>query len=84
VQLVLDHWPELAFLAMIATCMLLTLIHKRHRFDHYKEVREYYYEQIRSVFHPVSIGETLTRNNTSFQSPPLDHRVAFCGYRRIH
>ena len=43
-QLVLDHGPELAFLAMIAMCMLLTLIHKRHCFDHYKEVREYYYE----------------------------------------
>jgi hypothetical protein len=79
VQLVLDHGPELAFLAMIATCMLLTLIHKRHCFDHYKEVREYYYEQIGSVFHSVSIGD-MTRNNTSFQSPPFDHSVTFCGY----
>lgn len=38
-------------IAMIATCIMLTLIHKRHRFKHYKEVRDYYYEQIRWVDH---------------------------------
>jgi len=32
--------------AMTATCVLLTLIHKRHRYEHYKELHGYYYEQV--------------------------------------
>jgi hypothetical protein len=35
--------------AMTVTCVALTLIHKRHRYAHYQEVRDYYLEQIRSV-----------------------------------
>ncbi|KIK68000.1 hypothetical protein GYMLUDRAFT_154772 [Collybiopsis luxurians FD-317 M1] len=33
--------------ATIATCLLLTLIHKRHRLKRYKELREYYQQQLR-------------------------------------
>jgi hypothetical protein len=36
-----------AYAAMVVTCVMLTFIHKRHRLERYKEVREYYYEQIR-------------------------------------
>ncbi|KAF8895988.1 hypothetical protein BD779DRAFT_1493331 [Infundibulicybe gibba] len=32
--------------AMMATCMMLILLHKRHRYSHYKDIQEYYYEQI--------------------------------------
>ncbi|KAF5334861.1 hypothetical protein D9758_014274 [Tetrapyrgos nigripes] len=32
--------------AMVAICILLTLIHKRHRMQHYREIREYYFEQL--------------------------------------
>ncbi|KAF9068174.1 hypothetical protein BDP27DRAFT_1295498 [Rhodocollybia butyracea] len=31
--------------AMMSTCLLLTLIHKRHRLKRYRELREYYMEQ---------------------------------------
>lgn len=37
--------------AMVATCLMLTLIHKRHRLKRYRELREYYMEQLRRVFH---------------------------------
>ncbi|KII85258.1 hypothetical protein PLICRDRAFT_337586 [Plicaturopsis crispa FD-325 SS-3] len=32
--------------AMVATCVMLTFVHKRHRHENYKEIREYYTEQI--------------------------------------
>ncbi|KAJ4478960.1 hypothetical protein J3R30DRAFT_3289184 [Lentinula aciculospora] len=32
--------------AMVATCLMLTLIHKRHRLLRYRELREYYQEQL--------------------------------------
>ncbi|KAJ7683683.1 hypothetical protein B0H17DRAFT_1160853 [Mycena rosella] len=32
--------------AMAATCVLLTLLHKRHRLDRSRELRDYYYQQI--------------------------------------
>ncbi|KAF8805413.1 hypothetical protein BYT27DRAFT_7243432 [Phlegmacium glaucopus] len=32
--------------AMVATSILLTLVHRRHRHERYKELREYYHEQI--------------------------------------
>jgi hypothetical protein len=35
---------------MVATCVLLTLVHKRHRFGHCREVEDYYYEQIRLAY----------------------------------
>ena len=34
---------------MVATCVMLTLVHKRHRLQHYKEVQDYYYEQLEFV-----------------------------------
>ncbi|KAI0067237.1 hypothetical protein BV25DRAFT_1877050 [Artomyces pyxidatus] len=40
-------------LAMVATCVMLTLMHKRHRLASYQETRDYCYEQIalrRSIF----------------------------------
>ncbi|KAJ3933425.1 MAG: hypothetical protein NXY57DRAFT_998863 [Lentinula lateritia] len=33
--------------AMVATCLMLTLLHKRHRLLRYRELREYYMEQLR-------------------------------------
>lgn len=33
--------------AMTLTCFMLTLIHKRHRLQHYRDIREYYIEQLR-------------------------------------
>ncbi|KIJ90998.1 hypothetical protein K443DRAFT_115761, partial [Laccaria amethystina LaAM-08-1] len=35
--------------AMIVICILLTLIHRRHRYARYKELQEYYHDQIRYV-----------------------------------
>ncbi|KAJ7111925.1 hypothetical protein C8R44DRAFT_711519 [Mycena epipterygia] len=32
--------------AMVATCMLLTLLHKQHRLHRSRELRDYYYQQI--------------------------------------
>ncbi|THV06379.1 hypothetical protein K435DRAFT_743840 [Dendrothele bispora CBS 962.96] len=32
--------------AMISICMLLTVIHRRHRMRRYREIREYYFEQL--------------------------------------
>ncbi|KAJ7846916.1 hypothetical protein B0H13DRAFT_2406724 [Mycena leptocephala] len=34
------------FMAMIAICVLLTLLHKQHRLDRSRELRDYYYQQI--------------------------------------
>jgi hypothetical protein len=34
---------------MAATCVILTLIHKQHRFENYKEIEDYCHEQIESV-----------------------------------
>ncbi|KAI4522153.1 hypothetical protein K525DRAFT_199469 [Schizophyllum commune Loenen D] len=35
--------------AMAATCVFLTILHKRQRFEQYQELRDYYYEQMRQV-----------------------------------
>ena len=35
--------------AMITTCVMLTLMHKRNRLESYNETRDYCYEQITSV-----------------------------------
>ncbi|KAF8072235.1 hypothetical protein FPV67DRAFT_927665 [Lyophyllum atratum] len=43
------HWVAISVIvvsAMIATCTLLTLLHKRHRRQEEKELREYYVDQI--------------------------------------
>src|ERR1700722_16227802 len=71
--------------AMIATCMMLTLIHRRHRFDHYKEIENYYYEQIGLAFHLFHLPLLTLCSNfryVVFQQPASFHyRFAFCcGY----
>ena len=34
-------------IAMMATCLTLFLVHKRHRYQRHKDLREYYLEQLR-------------------------------------
>jgi hypothetical protein len=51
---------------MTASCLLLTLIHKRHRYERYKELREYYYEQVGYV---ESTGYLLSLNSPRLLHP---------------
>jgi hypothetical protein len=37
-------------LAMASTCVLLLIVHKRHRYYRYRELRQYYFEQLRLAF----------------------------------
>ncbi|GAW10465.1 hypothetical protein LENED_012734 [Lentinula edodes] len=49
--------------AMVATCLMLTLLHKRHRLLRYRELREYYMEQLRlrrSIIELHSAAATTT------------------------
>jgi hypothetical protein len=34
---------------MVALVTMLTILHRRQRLEHYKKIREYYCEQLRSV-----------------------------------
>ncbi|KAJ3761990.1 hypothetical protein EV360DRAFT_36592 [Lentinula raphanica] len=53
--------------AMVATCLMLTLVHKRHRLARYRELREYYLEQSslrRSMIEMHSAAATVTMTDT--------------------
>ncbi|KAJ3800575.1 hypothetical protein GGU11DRAFT_676980 [Lentinula aff. detonsa] len=53
--------------AMVAICLMLTLIHKRHRLLRYRELREYYLEQLslrRSMIEMHSAAATATMLDT--------------------
>ena len=51
---------------MVSISILLTFVHRRHRHERYKELREYYHEQMTCVlsklFEIPSFFETLTLN----------------------
>ncbi len=38
-----------SIIVLVVTVMLLALVHKRNRLQHYRELREYYDEQLGSV-----------------------------------
>ncbi len=38
---------------MVATVIMLTLVHKRLRLQRYREIREYYEEQMKYVLRPL-------------------------------